>query len=85
MPDETAAAACERRDHGVDVLGAREQDHGRRLLGNLRTDLVEEGVVKMGDVLAFGSSAHGASGDHEREVEAHARKIVAAHGTCGLG
>jgi hypothetical protein len=63
MPHETAAAAFERSDHGVDVLGAREQEHRRGLLGNLGADLVEERVVKMGDVLALDASAHDASRD----------------------
>jgi hypothetical protein len=53
----------ERLDHGVDVFAACKQEDRRRSLRDLRADLVDERVVKMGDVIGFIQSACSASGD----------------------
>jgi len=63
MTHEAAAAVFEGRDHGVDVLGACEQEDRGRSHRNLSTDLVEECVVKMRDVSGLVNAARGASGD----------------------
>ena len=55
--------ALEHLDHGIDVLGAGEQEDRRRPLGDLRAHLLEERVMKVRDVLGFIQSARGASGD----------------------
>ena len=63
MAHQPATAVFEGRDHGVDVLGAREQQQRRRALGNLRAHLVEEGVMEMRSALGFAQPARGRTAD----------------------
>jgi hypothetical protein len=74
MAHQTAIAAVERVDHRIDVLRAREQQHRRRLLGDLGADVVDEGVVQVRGVVGLAqppcsASGHEAGGEPGRAEE----------------